>query len=39
VEALCAIERRATTDGERQSAEWVADELRAIGAADVRLGN
>ena len=37
VEALSAIERRATTPGERRSAEWVADRLRDAGARDVRL--
>ena len=37
VEALSAIERRAATPGERRSAEWVAEELRAAGAREVRL--
>jgi Peptidase family M28 len=37
VEALSAIERRATTEGERCSAKWVAEELRAAGASQVRL--
>src|SRR3954447_12367686 len=37
VEALSGIERRATTTGERRSAEWVADALREAGAREVRL--
>lgn len=37
VEGLSSIERRATTPGERQSAEWVADQLRAAGASRVNL--
>jgi peptidase M28-like protein len=37
VKGLSAIERRATTEGERRSAEWVAEELRAAGAHEVRL--
>ncbi len=37
VEALAAIERGATSAGERASAEWVAGRLAEAGAADVRL--
>jgi hypothetical protein len=37
VEALSAIERRATTEGERRSADWVAEELRAAGAREIRF--
>jgi hypothetical protein len=37
VEALSAIERRATTEGERRSAEWVAEELGAAGASESRI--
>src|SRR3954467_5432617 len=37
VQALSAIERRATSEGERRSAEWVAEELHATGASQVRL--
>jgi peptidase M28-like protein len=37
VEALSVIERRATTEGERRSAHWVAEELRKAGARDIRL--
>jgi hypothetical protein len=39
VEALSAIDRRATTEGERESAKWVADQLRAAGAGDVLLSS
>jgi hypothetical protein len=37
VERLSALDRRTTTPGERASAEWVASELAAAGAQDVRL--
>jgi acetylornithine deacetylase/succinyl-diaminopimelate desuccinylase-like protein len=37
VEELSSIERRATGDGERRSAEWVAEQLQAAGASDVRV--
>jgi hypothetical protein len=37
VEALSRIERRATTEGERHSAEWVAEALRKAGAPEIRL--
>ena len=37
VEALSAIERRAATPGDRESAEWVAGRLREIGCEDVRI--
>ncbi|MEZ5078692.1 MAG: M28 family peptidase [Solirubrobacterales bacterium] len=37
VEALAAIERGAGSDGERRSAEWIAERLAAAGAADVQL--
>lgn len=37
VEALAAIERGATSAGERSSAEWVAGRLAEAGAVDVRL--
>ena len=37
VEGLADIERRATTRGERASAEWVARHLLEAGAVDVRL--
>jgi hypothetical protein len=37
VEELSRIERRATTAGERRSAEWVAGALRDAGATDIRL--
>lgn len=37
VEALSAIERRAATPGDRESAEWVAGRLREIGVEDVRI--
>ena len=37
VEELSGIERRATTDGERQSAEWVGDQLRAARVSEVQL--
>src|SRR4051794_10946750 len=37
VEGLSAIERRATTGGERRSAEWVAGQLRDAGGREVRL--
>lgn len=37
VEALSAIERRAATEGDRRSAEWVAARLQEIGAQDVRI--
>jgi hypothetical protein len=39
VEALSAIERRATTKGERRSAEWVTKELGAAGASEIRLSH
>jgi hypothetical protein len=37
VEALSAIERRAATPGDRESAEWVAGRMREIGLDDVRI--
>jgi hypothetical protein len=37
VEALSAIERRAATPGDRDSAEWVATRMREIGLEDVRI--
>ena len=37
VEALAAIERRAGTPGDRESAEWVAGRMREIGLEDVRI--
>lgn len=37
VEALSAIERRAATPGDRESAEWVAERMREIGLDDVRI--
>ena len=37
VEALSAIERRAATPGDRESAEWVAARMRAMGVEDVQI--
>jgi hypothetical protein len=37
VEALARLRRLTTTAGERESAEWVANRLRALGAEDVRI--
>jgi hypothetical protein len=37
VEALVALDRRAGSDGERRSAEWIAEALRDIGAQDVAM--
>jgi hypothetical protein len=37
VEALAQLQRRTTTAGERESADWVAARLRALGAEDVRI--
>ncbi len=37
VEALAAMNRASAAAGERASAAWVADRLRAVGAADVRV--
>lgn len=37
VEALARLRRRTTTAGERESAQWVAGRLRALGAEDVRI--
>ena len=37
VEALSAIERRAATPGDRESAEWVAARMRETGLEDVRI--
>ena len=37
VEALSAIERRAATPGDRESAEWVAARMRDAGVEDVRI--
>lgn len=37
VEALARLRRRTTTAGERESAEWVAGQLRHLGAEDVRV--
>ncbi len=37
VQALSAIERRAATPGDRESAEWVAGRMREIGVEDVRI--
>ena len=37
VEALSQLRRRTTTAGERESAEWVAGRLRALGAEEVRI--
>lgn len=34
---LAALDRRTTTGGERRSAEWLADRLAQLGAADVAL--
>src|SRR4051812_36469285 len=39
VDALSAIERRATSEGERRSAAWVAEELTKAGASGVRLSS
>ena len=35
--ASARLRRRTTTAGERESAEWVAGRLRALGAEDVRI--
>jgi hypothetical protein len=37
VAALSAIERRAATPGDRESAEWVAGRMRELGLEDVRI--
>jgi hypothetical protein len=37
VGALSAIERRAATPGDRESAEWVAGRMRELGVEDVRI--
>jgi hypothetical protein len=37
VQALSAIERRAATPGDRESAEWVARRMREIGVEGVRI--
>ena len=37
VGALSAIERRAATAGDRESAEWVAQRMRDMGVEDVRI--
>jgi acetylornithine deacetylase/succinyl-diaminopimelate desuccinylase-like protein len=37
LEELCAIERPSASPGERRATEWLADELRAAGARDVRI--
>ncbi len=37
VEALAALDRRSASAGERASAEWCAERLRAAGASDVRI--
>ena len=37
VRALSAVERRAATAGDRESAEWVAGRMREIGVEDVRV--
>jgi hypothetical protein len=37
VEALAQLRRLTTTAGERESAEWVANRLRALGTEDVRI--
>ncbi len=37
VEALARLGRRTTTAGERESADWVAGRLRALGAEDVHI--
>lgn len=37
VEALARLRRRTTTAGERESADWVAGRLGALGAEDVRI--
>ena len=37
VTALSAIERRAATPGDRESAEWVAGRMRDVGLEDVRI--
>lgn len=37
VRALSAIERRAATPGDRESAEWVAARMRRVGVEDVRI--
>jgi len=37
VEALARLGRRTTTAGERESADWVASRLRALGADEVRI--
>ena len=37
VEALAGLRRLTTTAGERESAEWVAGRLRALGTEDVRI--
>jgi hypothetical protein len=37
VEALSSIERGSATPGEKRSAEWVAQRLAELGAADVRV--
>ena len=37
LEEVCAIERPSASAGERRAAEWLAEELRAAGARDVRI--
>jgi hypothetical protein len=37
VDALAALDRRSASAGERASAAWCADRLRAAGASDVRI--
>ncbi|MGX1806527.1 M28 family peptidase [Nocardia sp. NPDC055321] len=37
VGALTALDRRTGSSGERRSAEWIAGQLRELGAGDVRL--
>jgi hypothetical protein len=37
LDELCAIERPSASDGERLAAEWLAGELRAAGAREVRI--
>jgi hypothetical protein len=37
LDEVCAIERPSASPGERRAAEWLADQLRAAGARDVRI--
>jgi hypothetical protein len=37
LDEVCAIERPSASPGERRAAEWLADQLRAAGARDIRI--